>query len=87
MVTLFGGRPELICSEQQMVLRAPITCECGTLPDHLWFATSPEYGHYLVEERGDAFLVAVLIHALRESTIYASWRRSLRDCFTQSLST
>ena len=66
MATLFVGRPELICSEQKMVLRAPIACECGKLPDHLWFATGPEYGHYLVEERGDAFLVAVLIHALRE---------------------
>lgn len=56
-------RPEIIERENETVLQAKF--ECGNTKDILWFSTTNEFGSYLCHERGDAFLVAMLLYAMK----------------------
>jgi hypothetical protein len=55
--------PEIIERENETVLQAKF--ECGNIKDVLWFSTTKEFGSYLCHERGDAFLVAMLLYAMK----------------------
>ena len=55
--------PEIIEHENETVLQAKF--ECGDTSDILWFSTKKEFGDYLCHERGDAFLVAMLLYAMK----------------------
>lgn len=55
--------PEIIERENETVLQAKF--ECGNTKDTLWFSTTKEFGRYLCHERGDAFLVAMLLYAMK----------------------
>jgi hypothetical protein len=61
MLTIYP--PEIIERENETVLQA--TFECGDTKDTLWFSTTKEFGRYLCHERGDAFLVAMLLYAMK----------------------
>lgn len=61
MLTIYP--PEIIERENETVLQA--TFECGDAKDTLWFSTTKEFGKYLCHERGDAFLVAILLYAMK----------------------
>ncbi|KKG84864.1 hypothetical protein DU57_02365 [Methanosarcina mazei] len=56
-------QPEIIVRENETVLQAKF--ECGNTNDVLWFSTTNEFGGYLCNERGDAFLVAMLLYAMK----------------------
>ncbi len=56
-------QPEIIERENETVLQAEF--ECGDTKDILWFSTTKEFGSYLCHERGDAFLVAMLLYAMK----------------------
>lgn len=55
--------PEIIERENETVLQAKF--ECGNTKDTLWFSTTKDFGRYLCHERGDAFLVAMLLYAMK----------------------
>ena len=55
--------PEIIERENETVLQAKF--ECGNTKDTLWFSTTKYFGKYLCHERGDAFLVAMLLYAMK----------------------
>ncbi|MCC7555726.1 MAG: hypothetical protein KO254_06375 [Methanoculleus marisnigri] len=55
--------PEIVEREDETILQAKF--ECGNTKDTLWFSTTKEYGRYLCHERGDAFLVAMLLYAMK----------------------
>jgi hypothetical protein len=55
--------PEVIERENETILQARI--ESKELDEVLWFSTSSEYGRFLCHERGDAFLVALFLYAMR----------------------
>lgn len=55
--------PEIIEGESNTILQAKF--ECGNIKDILWFSTTKEFGGYLCQERGDAFLVAMLLYAMK----------------------
>lgn len=56
-------KPEIIERGDETILKAKF--ECGNIRDTLWFSTKKEFGHYLCHERGDAFLVAMLLYAMK----------------------
>lgn len=56
-------KPEIIERKNETVLQAKF--ECGNTKDILWFSTTNEFGSYLCHERGDAFLVAMLLYAMK----------------------
>ncbi len=55
--------PEIIEFENNVRLQAAF--ESDDVQDVLWFSTPKEYGKYLCKERGDAFLVAMLLFAMK----------------------
>lgn len=55
--------PEIVEREDVTILQAKF--ECGNIKDILWFSTTNEFGCYLCHERGDAFLVAMLLYAMK----------------------
>jgi len=61
MLTIYP--PEVIERENETVLQAKF--ECGNTKDTLWFSTTKDFGRYLCHERGDAFLVAMLLYAMK----------------------
>ena len=61
MLTIYP--PEIIERENETVLQAAF--ECGNTKDTLWFSTTKDFGRYLCHERGDAFLVAMLLYAMK----------------------
>lgn len=61
MLTIYP--PEIIERENETVLQAAF--ECGNTKDTLRFSTTKEFGKYLCHERGDAFLVAMLLYAMK----------------------
>lgn len=61
MLTIYP--PEIIEHENETVLQAAF--ECGNTKDTLRFSTTKEFGKYLCHERGDAFLVAMLLYAMK----------------------
>ena len=54
--------PEITKRGNETILQAKF--ECGVTKDILWFSTTKEFGRYLCHERGDAFLVAMLLYAM-----------------------
>lgn len=62
MLTIFP--PEIVERGEETVLQAKFECEDAS--DTLWFSTTNEFGGYLCHERGDAFLVAMLLYAMKK---------------------
>jgi len=61
MLTIYP--PEIVEHEEDTILQAKF--ECGDTNDILWFSTTKEFGRYLCHERGDAFLVGMLLYAMK----------------------
>lgn len=84
--------PEIVESGDSVRLQAVF--DCGDVHDTLWFSTTKEYGKYLCHERGDAFLVAMLLYAVNhneditlEVPVSERLYYTLSRHFTQALTT
>lgn len=85
-------RPEIVESGDSVRLQAAF--DCGDVHNTLWFSTTKEYGKYLCHERGDAFLVAMLLYAVNhneditlEVPVSERLYYTLSRHFTQALTT